>query len=772
VWEDNDVTFLDLTPLRLTAGYFVPFIVPRRATEPTEDLTASLVLQLGWKYLREQNVRMCVVAVDSELCPSEQDLEFARRYGVAILDESLRRGIGAGRDRELVNRAIASALVRYLGRESLSPYVPGRPVSGGQFFGRQQLLNQLTSGARANYTILGTRRIGKTSLLQQVRASLELSYHNLQAVWLNAQVCATSDDLEQQLAVRLDSKNLKTVYAGLARRWLHRYLLQKQTLAHDTVIFIDELDYLVTVDSRSGFRFLSFLRMLAEDRSCQVLLAGSYLSMRACRDMQTPLFNFTQPLFLGPLSDVETLDMVSQPLGMLGIDLSGSDIPAAIYDETRGYPELVQICCAEVVRRTHDQHHAPSAGEILGSLLPSRLFRERVVQVFLENTREIERIVFFVLLDAARKKEIAFDRFTFGSDDIQSLLSLRDIRIARAELDDVLLNLEVTSAIQRLPGAWDRFRFGLPSLANRHSSDLPLYLSEAMSRALTDPPLGSEAAVGASEANRDFQGLTDETKSPTGLEVVEKFFVSYAKVDEPWANWISWILEEFGYSVVVQCWDFMPGVNFVSAMQDAVTAAERTIIVLSPEYLTSVYCRAEWTASFARDPLGASRKLVPVRVRPCKPEGLLKTLVYLDLVGMSREEARASLLGAFESRRKPDLEPDFPTREAVEFPAFKSSVTRSASGGGSSNNEKGDSPSISIGDAMRRVELLQFLTDMPLEVFNMLAFALRPPPGRVQCVPVKQSLRAAQLLEWAEESGGASIEVLCSVLNELTTEFL
>jgi hypothetical protein len=48
------------------------------------------------------------------------------------------------------------------------------------------------------------------------------------------------------------------------------------------------------------------------------------------------------------------------------------------------------------------------------------------------------------------------------------------------------------------------------------------------------------------------------------------FFISYTRVDEEWAEWIAWCLEEDGgYHVVVQVWDFRPGNNFVLLMQQA-----------------------------------------------------------------------------------------------------------------------------------------------------------------------------------------------------------
>jgi hypothetical protein len=47
---------------------------------------------------------------------------------------------------------------------------------------------------------------------------------------------------------------------------------------------------------------------------------------------------------------------------------------------------------------------------------------------------------------------------------------------------------------------------------------------------------------------------------------MKDFFVSFNSADKAWADWISWTLEEGGYQVVYQNWDFRPGGNFVLEM--------------------------------------------------------------------------------------------------------------------------------------------------------------------------------------------------------------
>ena len=123
------------------------------------------------------------------------------------------------------------------------------------------------------------------------------------------------------------------------------------------------------------------------------------------------------------------------------------------------------------------------------------------------------------------------------------------------------------------------------------------------------------------------------------------FFISYTQADRAWAEWIGWQLEQAGYTVIVQAWDFLPGTDWVHQMHTAVQRAERTLAVLSPAYLeTSEFGEAEWRAAFAADPSGEGRRLIPVRVLECHPEGLLKTRIYVDLAGLGERDAAAALL--------------------------------------------------------------------------------------------------------------------------------
>jgi len=142
---------------------------------------------------------------------------------------------------------------------------------------------------------------------------------------------------------------------------------------------------------------------------------------------------------------------------------------------------------------------------------------------------------------------------------------------------------------------------------------------------------------------------------------VRDFFISYNNADRQWAAWIAWQLEDAGYTTILQAWDFRPGSNFALEMDRATRDAERTIAVLSDDYVSAVYTQPEWAEAFRKDPNGQERKLVPVRVGECKPEGLLGPIVLIDLVGSDQDAAREALLeGAKPGRAKPQSAPVFP----------------------------------------------------------------------------------------------------------------
>ena len=254
------------------------------------------------------------------------------------------------------------------------------------------------------------------------------------------------------------------------------------------------------------------------------------------------------------------------------------------------------------------------------------------------------------------------------------------------------------------------------------------------------------------------------------------FFISYALADRAWAEWIAWQLEEAEYRVKIQAWDFLPGSNFVFEMQKATVECERTIVVFSPNYFLSEFTKAELAAAFAQDPTGKKQKLIPVRIADCELTGILAPIVYLDLVGLPEEDARAALLGGFSTRNKPVSAPVFPGVGSPQAPDV-SSIRHAYPGATAISSQPAEISILSniaeSADQSRQLsasECSQFLPRLfaaSPRIFNILLFAVKPPFGVIPPMPFNQVERTIALLEWAGSRGGCGLPVLQELLSHV-----
>ena len=57
------------------------------------------------------------------------------------------------------------------------------------------------------------------------------------------------------------------------------------------------------------------------------------------------------------------------------------------------------------------------------------------------------------------------------------------------------------------------------------------------------------------------------------------FFISHAGRDTAWAEWLAWQLQQAGYHVELDVWDWTRGEDFVARMQQALEGADRVLAV-------------------------------------------------------------------------------------------------------------------------------------------------------------------------------------------------
>lgn len=182
------------------------------------------------------------------------------------------------------------------------------------------------------------------------------------------------------------------------------------------------------------------------------------------------------------------------------------------------------------------------------------------------------------------------------------------------------------------------------------------------------------------------------------------FFISYSTKNEAEAREINGYLEDAGYSTIVQFKDFAVGSNFVTEMQKGLQA-ERMVGLLSPAYVASKQCQAEWNAAYNRDPSGEQRYLVSILVEKTELPPLAKQIVYKSLVGLSGYARRKAVLEAIGKLRRPEV-PD--VRSPYEY-ELTPNQTITAVGG--AMNTVSVLPSRDPNDARKRLEAAKQLAN-------------------------------------------------------------
>ncbi|WP_448617741.1 FxSxx-COOH system tetratricopeptide repeat protein [Geodermatophilus sp. URMC 65] len=134
------------------------------------------------------------------------------------------------------------------------------------------------------------------------------------------------------------------------------------------------------------------------------------------------------------------------------------------------------------------------------------------------------------------------------------------------------------------------------------------------------------------------------------------FFISHAGRDTAWAEWLAWQLQEAGYTVELDVWDWAPGEDFVARMQVALERADRLLAVCTQAYFASPFGGAELRAAFAQQAAG---RVVPVLVEPVNLPPLYASLIHLDLTGLDEAAAAARLRDRLAGGR-PTAAPPFP----------------------------------------------------------------------------------------------------------------
>lgn len=139
------------------------------------------------------------------------------------------------------------------------------------------------------------------------------------------------------------------------------------------------------------------------------------------------------------------------------------------------------------------------------------------------------------------------------------------------------------------------------------------------------------------------------------------YFISRRGTHASVAQEVAEVLDSVGATSFSQDYDIARGDNFIGRIHDALGRCEHFIALLTSDYADAAYTKAEWTNFYSTYvETNGRRRFIVIRLEDCEPPGLLRGIVYEDLVGVTAPlERRRRIIAATEGRSAPSPQGDW-----------------------------------------------------------------------------------------------------------------
>ncbi len=289
-----------------------------------------------------------------------------------------------------------------------NPYIVGGWVSDNAFYGRIALRYNLLHDPNRQLWVVGTRRVGKTSLLRQL--ILDAGEAFVPLYW-DMQACETADDLDEELYYALEEQSarlqeLGVDIAGLRgsdfRQILFTVARAAESRHRDVLLLIDEPEALLDIGRQQDVILRRLRSVFQRHENLRVILSSTKAFARMneiTRHWETSTFlqDFA-PRNLAGLDPVEAEALVRQVQGPQRVEADPQTLETILYHTGR-HPYLLQWLCRRLyqedgrLRRPGEDDLRPDGN--LNSLF----------EVSYKHLSEIERRILHHLASAGSEDE-------------------------------------------------------------------------------------------------------------------------------------------------------------------------------------------------------------------------------------------------------------------------------------------------------------------------------------------------------------------------------
>jgi hypothetical protein len=259
-----------------------------------------------------------------------------------------------------VQRPIARLMDTVLIQSDLtkvSPYILNNATPSRMFYGREREAATVLQTVMTNsVALLGSRRIGKTSLIRRLQE--QLGKGRFQPFFADCQTVRTWKDFAD-IAERHWQVKLPVDF-----RPGHLAELVEQLAAKGegkVIIILDEIDQLLDWDQNHSTAsvpeaFFRACRSLSQEGAAHFIFSGERRIANRLWDPHSPHWNFCRELQLTQLDRDPAIALLVNPLQAMNINITDlADFEDEVWARTSGHPQIVQFLGDRLVRSLDDR---------------------------------------------------------------------------------------------------------------------------------------------------------------------------------------------------------------------------------------------------------------------------------------------------------------------------------------------------------------------------------------------------------------------------------
>ena len=328
---------------------------------------------------------------------------------------------------------------RSLGLARLNPYTTEKPVDRPEmFFGRAEEIRMILENPAKDFMVVGSRRIGKSSLLRYLKDTVENSGSRV-PIFLDCSGIDSGQEFAVRLTYLINPRRVKRITLPTLAQMVRA---NKSAAKKRFLLLLDETDKLVDLALKSNdWAIFEVLRELSNEQLIQAVFAGYKTLYKAWKNLESPLFNFVSPVYLATLNVQSARHLATRPVNALKVSYRSGKLVNQIVSETGGHPSFLQFFCSELIKLIDGEGERVITATHVNSIRQLKIYREFVLKPFQAegNLSALERLI---LLNLVKLKE-----HEFATDVVLKVLNTGSSMVTTRAALESLQNLEIAGFI-------------------------------------------------------------------------------------------------------------------------------------------------------------------------------------------------------------------------------------------------------------------------------------------------------------------------------------